>query len=71
MTTAGYAVSARRSDDVFDHIGTLAALARTHTATGQEFDLVTITVATGYRHAYLTGGHFLAATDDGAIIRHA
>jgi hypothetical protein len=70
MATLIYTLPARRSNDVFNGIGTLPALAGSHTAASQELDLVAVTVAISNGCTYLTGSDFLTAADDGVIVWH-
>jgi len=70
MTTPADTVSARSGNYMGDCVGTLPALAGPHTATGQELDLVAVTVTVGNGCAYPACCDFLAAAHDGVIVRH-
>jgi hypothetical protein len=58
------------SNDMRYCLSALSTLARSHTAAGEKFNLVTITVAVGDSHADFAGSNFLTTTDNSAIIRH-
>ena len=70
MTIPGDAIPACSGNYMGNCVGTLPALAGPHAATGQELDLVAVTVAVGNGGAYPAYRNLLTAAHDGVIVRH-
>ena len=70
MTTLIDALPACSCNNMCDGIGTLPTLAGPHTAASQKLYLIAVTVAVGHGLSYLACRDFLAAANDGSIVRH-